>query len=220
LAIHTSTTILPELSIVLNRYSPDARPIRCNFASPEALRQKKFDRNRPVGRQNDRAPQLAAREFAGFHRQGAPLSSWSCASWPALPVMLVRAALAAGQSATRFLREHPPRYRDLGHLECDIDPMGSVDSDRLQGQASCKSTQPGDDQCHSSAIAKSKNDDPDFSASPLKNPACASEKDGYRLHPNPSRCAAVNGCYYWLRVFRPLVFARKTLKSRHLCLTT
>jgi hypothetical protein len=26
--------------------------------------------------------------------------------------------------------------------------------------------------------------------------------------------------YYWLRVFRPLVFARKTLKSRHLCLTT
>jgi hypothetical protein len=26
--------------------------------------------------------------------------------------------------------------------------------------------------------------------------------------------------HYWLRVFRPLVFACKTLKSRHLCPTT
>jgi hypothetical protein len=60
----------------ISRHSPDSRPIEYDFAFPEALRQKKFDRNRPVGRQNDRVP-LTAREFAGFLSSRRTLSSWS-----------------------------------------------------------------------------------------------------------------------------------------------
>jgi hypothetical protein len=98
---------------------PRFSPIGCDFAFPETLRRKKFDRNRPVGRQNDRAPRLTEREFAGF-------PSSRCTSVVVVFHILAcsagyagAAVLVAGQSAIGFLRTSLAAPR-RGQLEGDV----------------------------------------------------------------------------------------------------